>query len=94
NLKIYRNDNLETILNRSVNQCMNRTVNTALTVFLVVISLYLLGGEVIKGFAFAMLIGVFEGVYSTVFVASPIVYEWQVRHGGKEQLKMAKRKIR
>ncbi len=94
NLKIYRNDNLETILNRSVNQCMGRTINTSLTVLLVVTSLYILGGEVIKGFAFAMLIGVFEGVYSTIFVASPIVYEWQVRHGGKEKLKMAKKKIR
>lgn len=92
NLKIYRSDELSTIINKSINATMNRTVITSLTTFIVVLSLFLLGGEVIKGFAFVMLVGIIVGTYSSIFVASPIVLEWQMRHGGKQHLKMAKKK--
>lgn len=92
NLKVMRNDNLLTILNRSINQCLSRTVVTSLTTFIVVTILFIFGGEVIKGFAFAMVIGVLIGTYSSIFVASPLVFEWQGRHGGKHELKMSKKK--
>jgi preprotein translocase subunit SecF len=89
NLKVMRSDNLETIMNSSINQCLSRTVVTSLTTFVVVLILFLFGGEVIKGFALAMLIGVIVGTYSSIFVASPIILEWQSHHGGKRELKMA-----
>jgi len=92
NLKVLRSENLPTIMNKSINQCLSRTVVTSLTTFVVVFILYLFGGKVIKGFAFAMLVGVIVGTYSSVFVASPVVLEWQMRHGGKRELKMARKK--
>ena len=92
NLKVLRSEDLMTIMNKSINQCLSRTVVTSLTTFVVVFILYLFGGEVIKGFAFAMLVGVIVGTYSSVFVASPVVLEWQIRHGGKRELKMARKK--
>ncbi len=92
NLKVLRSENLTTIMNKSINQCLSRTIVTSLTTFSVVLILFLFGGEVIKGFALAMLIGVIVGTYSSIFVASPVVLEWQARHGGKRELKMAKKK--
>ena len=61
------------IMNRSINQTLRRTVLTSLTTLLVVLTLLLFGGEVIWGFAFALLIGVLVGTYSSIFVASPVV---------------------
>ncbi|MCD6116627.1 protein translocase subunit SecF [bacterium] len=92
NLKVLRSDNLEAIINKSINQVLSRTIITSLTTFTVVLILFLFGGKVLHGFAFAMLLGVIVGTYSSIFVASPIVYEWQMRHGGKRALKMAKKK--
>ncbi|MBN2031591.1 protein translocase subunit SecF [bacterium] len=92
NLKIYRSDDLNVILNRSINTTMSRTVITSLTTFVVVLSLFIFGSEVIKGFAFVMLVGIIIGTYSSIFVASPVVFEWQMRHGGRQKLKMAKKK--
>jgi preprotein translocase subunit SecF len=71
------------IINRSVNETLSRTILTAGTVFIVVACLYLLGGEIIKDFAFAMLVGVVVGTYSSVYVASPIVLTWEERTGRK-----------
>ena len=92
NLKVMRSDNLATIMNSSINQCLSRTVITSLTTFIVVLILFLFGGEVIKGFALAMLIGVVVGTYSSIFVASPVILEWQSHHGGKRELRMAHKK--
>lgn len=92
NLKVLRSENLATIMNRSINQCLSRTIVTSLTTFSVLLILFIFGGEVIKGFAFTMLVGVVVGTYSSIFVASPVVLEWQMRHGGKRELKMAKKK--
>jgi len=92
NLKVMRGDNLVTIINKSINQVLSRTVITSVTTFTVVLILFLFGGKVLHGFAFAMLCGVIVGTYSSIFVASPIVLEWQIRHGGKRGLKMAKKK--
>jgi preprotein translocase subunit SecF len=67
------NYDLAHIMSMSISQTLSRTILTALTVFLVVIALFFLGGEVIHGFAMVMLIGVIIGCYSSIFIASPIV---------------------
>jgi SecD/SecF fusion protein len=65
----------ETIINRAINDTMSRTIMTSLTVFLTLLILFLVGGEVTRGFAFAMLIGVVTGIYSSVFVAAPVLVD-------------------
>jgi preprotein translocase subunit SecF len=77
NQKLFRKETLEAIMNLSVNQCLGRTVITSGTVFLTVGALFLFGGEVINDFAFIMLIGTIEGVYSTVYLSCPVVLWWQ-----------------
>lgn len=72
----------EKIINEAVNHTLSRTIMTSLTVFLTILILFLVGGEVTKGFAFAMLIGVITGTYSSVFVAAPILVDL----GGKKAL--------
>ena len=72
NLRAMRRDSLEHVVNISVNQTLSRTIITAGTTFLAVLSLYLFGGEVLKGFAFTMLVGIVSGTYSTVFIAAAI----------------------
>src|SRR5687767_14364165 len=72
NLRSMRREPLEQVVNRSVNQTLARTVITAGTTFLSVLSLYLFGGEALRGFAFTMLVGIVSGTYSTVFIASAI----------------------
>jgi preprotein translocase subunit SecF len=72
NLRSKRRDSLETIVNTSVNQTLSRTVITAGTTFLAVMSLFLFGGEVLEAFAFTMLVGIVSGTYSTVFIAAAI----------------------
>lgn len=66
------------IVNTSLNESVSRTVVTSLTTLLVVVCLFFFGGEVIKDFAFALMIGVMVGTYSSLYVASPLVVEWQV----------------
>ena len=65
------------IMNVSINETLGRTILTSLTVFTVLAVLFFLGGEVIHDFAFAMLVGVISGVYSTVYIASPLVLAWE-----------------
>ncbi|MCJ7613072.1 MAG: protein translocase subunit SecF [Candidatus Aminicenantes bacterium] len=77
NLKTSRKDSLERIMNLSINQMLGRTIITSGTVFLTVMALFLFGGEVINDFAFVMLIGVIEGVYSTLYLSCPVVILWQ-----------------
>jgi preprotein translocase subunit SecF len=72
NLRLRRRDALDDIVNLSVNQTLSRTVITSGTTFVSVLALYLFGGEVLRGFAFTMLVGVVSGTYSTVFIASAI----------------------
>jgi preprotein translocase subunit SecF len=72
NLHKHHRDPLDSVINKSVNQTLPRTVITAGTAFLSVLALYAFGGEVLKGFAFAMLIGIVTSTYSTVFIASAI----------------------
>jgi SecD/SecF fusion protein len=70
------------IINRAINDTLSRTIMTSLTVFLTLLILFLVGGEVTRGFAFAMLIGVVTGIYSSMFVAAPILVDL----GGKKVL--------
>jgi preprotein translocase subunit SecF len=72
NLRLRRREPIESVINTAVNQTLPRTVITAGTTFLAVLSLYLFGGEVLEGFAFAMLVGIITSTYSTVFIASAI----------------------
>jgi preprotein translocase subunit SecF len=76
NLKVMRKDSFEAILNRSINQSLGRTIITTGTVFLAVLSLFLFGGKSINDFAFLMLFGSIEGVYSTIYLSCPIVLFW------------------
>jgi SecD/SecF fusion protein len=69
------NEPKATVINRAINETLSRTIMTSLTVFLTILILFLVGGEVTKGFAFAMLIGVLTGTYSSIFVAAPILVD-------------------
>lgn len=73
NLKIRRRDELETIMNDSINQTLSRTILTSGLTFLTVLALFIFGGEIISHFAFAMVIGIIIGTYSSIAIASPLV---------------------
>jgi preprotein translocase subunit SecF len=84
NQKLMRGKGLEDIMNASINQCLARTIITSGTVFLTVAALFFFGGEVINDFAFLMLVGTIEGVYSTVYLSCPVVLWWQQLFGEKK----------
>jgi preprotein translocase subunit SecF len=65
------------IINLSINQTFARTLLTSVTTISVVVALFFLGGEVLNNFAFILLVGCISGVYSTIFIASPLVYAWE-----------------
>jgi preprotein translocase subunit SecF len=77
NLRIRTKEPLDQVMNGSINEVLSRTIVTSSTVFLVCLALFFFGGEVLHDFSFALLIGVIIGTYSSVFVASPVVYEWR-----------------
>jgi len=81
NLKRLKQEKYETIINKSINESLSRTVITSLTTFMVVFILWLAGGEVIRYFAFAMMVGILIGTYSSMFVASPVVVALHNRYG-------------
>jgi SecD/SecF fusion protein len=72
NLRSIRHSSIGAAVNTAVNQTLSRTIITAGTTFLAVLALFLFGGEVLEGFAFAMLVGIVTGTYSTIFVAAPV----------------------
>lgn len=73
NIKRYPRLAMGDIINRSVNETLSRTILTNLTAWMTVVCLFVLGGEITKDFAFAMIVGIFTGTYSTIYVASPIL---------------------
>lgn len=77
NIKLYKNEKIEDVMNKSVNATLSRTVITSGTVFLTVLVLFLFGGEVLRGFAFTFGVGIITGTYSSVFVASAVVVDWK-----------------
>ena len=73
NMKSLKSSDFTSVINKSVNESLSRTIVTSVTTFAVVLILFLFGGEVIHNFSFAMIIGVFVGTYSSIFIASPAV---------------------
>lgn len=78
---LFKAESYPDVINRSINNTLSRTIVTSCTTLLVVVVLFILGGEVLRGFAFALMIGIVIGTYSSVFVASPIVVELKLRSG-------------
>src|SRR5581483_6313120 len=76
-LKKSKRESLENIINLSINETLSRTIITTGTALLVLFALFILGGGVIRPFAFALLVGFFSGVYSTIFIASPVILLWE-----------------
>ena len=74
NLRKYKKQDLYELINSSINQTLSRTVLTSFTTLLALFSLYIFGGQVIKGFTFAMIVGVFVGTYSSTFIASQLLH--------------------
>jgi preprotein translocase subunit SecF len=79
NLRLLAKEDFGKVINKSINEVLARTVVTSLTVFVVAASLFFLGGEVIHTFSYIVLIGTILGVFSTLFICTPIVYEWEQR---------------
>jgi preprotein translocase subunit SecF len=77
NLRRFRRRGLEEVINSSINETLSRTLLTSTTTLIVVLALFILGGGVIHDFAFAMLVGILVGTYSSIFVASPILLAWK-----------------
>ncbi len=78
NLKLMRRADFATIINTSINQTLNRTIMTSGMTFLAVFSLYLLGGEALNSFSFALVMGILIGTYSSIAIACPVVFWWQM----------------
>ena len=87
NIKGARKQPLKELVNASINQVLSRTVLTSVTTLLVVLALFFLGGAVIHDFAFALLVGIVVGTYSSIFVASPTVLAWETISPSKEKRK-------
>jgi preprotein translocase subunit SecF len=85
NLRKIKRESLESIINTSINETLSRTILTTSTALMVLASLYFLGGDVIKPFAFALLVGFISGVYSTIFIAGPVILLWERRTVGKRK---------
>jgi preprotein translocase subunit SecF len=79
NLRKYHKKPLVFIINRSINETLGRTILTSMTTLVVVVTLFILGGGIIHDFAFALIIGIVVGTYSSIYVASPILLAWQNR---------------
>jgi preprotein translocase subunit SecF len=84
NMRKIKRESLESIINTSINETLSRTIITTGTAILVLLALFILGGGVIRPFAFALLVGFFSGVYSTIFIASPVVLMWEKRAATKK----------
>jgi preprotein translocase SecF subunit len=90
-LKVYRKESYTSVINHSINETLSRTVITSLTTFVVVLSLFILGGNVIRDFAFALMVGVVVGTYSSIFVASPILVEFFGKRQNTRNIKKVKK---
>jgi preprotein translocase subunit SecF len=90
NIKLLRRDKLSDIVNKSINQTLSRTILTAGLTFLTVLALFLFGGEVLRGFSLALVIGILIGTYSSIAIAAPILVAYQEWRGerGKAPISM------
>ncbi len=94
NLRLSRKESLPDVVNRSINQTLSRTVLTSGLTFLTVLSLYIFGGQVLRGFSFALVVGILIGTYSSIAVAAPMLVawqEWRARRGKAAVLPAARR---
>ena len=94
NLRLTRREPLTDLVNRSINQTLSRTVLTSGLTFLTVLSLYIFGGAVLKGFSFALVVGILIGTYSSIAIAAPMLVawqEWRAEKGRAVSLPAAKR---
>jgi len=92
NIKLLRREALGDIVNKSINQTLSRTILTSGLTFLTVLSLYVFGGEVLRGFSLALVIGILIGTYSSIAVAAPMLVaytEWRVGKTGRASLPAA-----
>ncbi|HBY57239.1 MAG TPA: protein translocase subunit SecF [Candidatus Atribacteria bacterium] len=76
NIKLKTRESFENLINISVNQSLSRTINTALTTILPILALYFFGGNILSDFALALFLGMVAGTYSSIFIASPLLLEW------------------
>jgi preprotein translocase SecF subunit len=86
NQKIFRNMPLMELMNKSLNETLSRTIITSGTIFIVLVVLVIFGGEVNRGFAFALTVGIVTGTYSSIYIASAVALEWVLR--GKAAAKL------
>jgi len=94
NLRLSRREPLADLVNRSINQTLSRTVLTSGLTFLTVLSLFVFGGEVLRGFSFALVVGILIGTYSSIAVAAPMLVayqDWRARRGRAATLPAAKK---
>jgi preprotein translocase subunit SecF len=89
-LRKYKQMPIEQLLDRSLNEMLSRTVTTSMTTILALLALFLFGGEVIRSFTAAMLFGVVEGIYSTIFIAVPVLIFFRLRPSAAPQPAAAK----
>ncbi|MBL7925953.1 MAG: protein translocase subunit SecDF [Bacteroidia bacterium] len=75
-LNLHKKGDSKTVINEAINSTLSRTINTSLTVFFVLLAIFIFGGETIKGFSFALLIGIVVGTYSSICIATPIVIDF------------------
>jgi preprotein translocase subunit SecF len=96
NLRLSRREALPDVVNRSINQTLSRTVLTSGLTFITVLSLYVFGGQVLRGFSFALVIGILIGTYSSIAVAAPMLVAWQQwrAQGGKTTVLPAAKRSR
>ena len=87
NIKLYKNEDIVGVMNKSVNTTLSRTIITSGTVLITVLVLLFFGGEVLRGFAFTFTAGILTGTYSTVFIASAIAVDWQKKFINKGRSK-------
>ena len=86
NLKLYRSWSLYDVINKSINDTLSRTIITSGTVLIVLVILFVFGGEVTRGFALTLIIGVITGTYSSIYIASALVIEWVNRSQAKAKV--------
>ena len=92
NMRRTRRQSLERVVNDSINETLSRTLLTSLTTLVVVVALFLVGGPVIHNFAFALIVGIVVGTYSSIYIASPVVVYWEtIRARSSKRAKAGRR---
>ncbi len=91
NMRRIRRQSIERVINESINETLSRTLLTSMTTLIVVLALFVLGGPVIHNFAFALIIGVAVGTYSSIYIASPVIIYWETIRTRAARKRMAGR---